>query len=62
MCGINGYILNSEPTRSNLISLMNDEIIHRGPDDDGVHIDLICNKYIGYNKSVIVCLNTFDLI
>ena len=47
MCGINGYILNNKPTRSNLISLMNDKIIHRGPDDDGVHKDVISNKYIG---------------
>ena len=47
MCGINGYILNNEPTRSNLISLMNDKIIHRGPDDYGVHKDVISNKYIG---------------
>ena len=47
MCGINGYILNTVPTSSNLISLMNDEIIHRGPDDDGVYKDVINDKHVG---------------
>lgn len=47
MCGINGYVLCSEPNRSDLVSLMNDKIIHRGPDDDGVYRDLIRGKHIG---------------
>jgi asparagine synthase (glutamine-hydrolysing) len=41
MCGINGIFSNSftpEELKQN-ISLMNDAIIHRGPDSDGVYID-----------------------
>jgi asparagine synthase (glutamine-hydrolysing) len=38
VCGINGYIGNRTNVK-NLITTMNDSIIHRGPDDDGVFID-----------------------
>ena len=39
MCGINGYISNQETALTELqqhITVMNNMIIHRGPDDDGV--------------------------
>ncbi|MDF0718788.1 asparagine synthase (glutamine-hydrolyzing) [Kaistella sp. PBT33-4] len=37
MCGINGIIINTNnETLSTKIGRMNDRIIHRGPDDDGV--------------------------
>ena len=42
MCGINGFIVNGKEERPILeaqIGAMNDSIIHRGPDDDGVFID-----------------------
>lgn len=41
MCGINGYISFNNKSENELrqqISLMNDLIIHRGPDDDGIFI------------------------
>ena len=40
MCGINGYITHNKQYDVNqTISIMNDFIIHRGPDDCGVFID-----------------------
>ena len=42
MCGINGLIslqLESQEQLKSYITQMNDLIIHRGPDDDGVFID-----------------------
>ena len=42
MCGINGFIIDgtvSRPTLEEQIQAMNDSIIHRGPDDDGVFIE-----------------------
>ena len=39
MGGINGFILGSDQYNRELINLMNDEIIHRGPDDSGIFID-----------------------
>ena len=42
MCGINGFISSKEEQEIQLksdIALMNDMIIHRGPDDDGIFID-----------------------
>ena len=43
MCGINGFISSSKKTIQD-IKRMNDAILHRGPDDDGVY--LIMNKYL----------------
>ena len=40
MCGINGIILDSHSENDFLkrtIHQMNDEILHRGPDSDGVY-------------------------
>jgi len=42
MCGINGFIALEKSDPKNLaaeIALMNDLIVHRGPDDDGVFIE-----------------------
>ncbi|GGG42619.1 asparagine synthetase B [Croceivirga lutea] len=42
MCGINGLISSaaiSKETISNHLEKMNNAIIHRGPDDDGVYVD-----------------------
>ena len=38
MCGINGIVSKSDQINArNIVSQMNDEIIHRGPDDDGLY-------------------------
>jgi len=42
MCGINGFVSknNLETTAINgIIEIMNNEIIHRGPDQDGFFIE-----------------------
>jgi asparagine synthase (glutamine-hydrolysing) len=39
MCGIAGYILNEGPATSRRVQLMCQEIRHRGPDDEGLHVD-----------------------
>lgn len=38
MCGINGFVSNSKKNIQDLI-IMNNEIIHRGPDDDGLFFE-----------------------
>tara|TARA_X000000950_G_C13915862_1_gene660976 strand:+ start:4587 stop:6467 length:1881 start_codon:yes stop_codon:yes gene_type:complete len=59
MCGINGYILNSDQEESDLISMMNNNIIHRGPDDFGQFKDVISGKKIalGMRRLSIIDLN-----
>jgi len=50
MCGINGFIKpinNSETEIKNTLSLMNDLIIHRGPDEDGFYTYSDANRSIG---------------
>jgi len=46
MCGINGYILNSDQKESDQISMMNNNIIHRGPDDSGHYNEIVAGKNI----------------
>ena len=46
MCGINGYILNSNQEESDQISMMNNKIIHRGPDDSGHYKEIVGGKNI----------------
>lgn len=46
MCGINGYILNSDQKESDQISMMNNNIIHRGPDDSGHYNETVAGKNI----------------
>ena len=59
MCGINGFvdINNLEPDLlERRISVMNDKIIHRGPDEDG---ELVYgNTAIGMRRLSIIDLNT----
>ena len=47
MCGINGFILANNQHNTEVINLMNNEIIHRGPDDSGHYIDIVGSKHIG---------------
>jgi|688.fasta_scaffold10769_5 asparagine synthase (glutamine-hydrolysing) len=43
MCGICGYIRKGDKVyRENIVALMNQEILHRGPDDDGFFSDEYC--------------------
>jgi asparagine synthase (glutamine-hydrolysing) len=43
MCGICGFIeIENKDYRDNVVALMNQEIIHRGPDDDGFYSDDYC--------------------
>ena len=43
MCGICGFIeIENKQYRENVVSLMNREIYHRGPDDDGIYSDDNC--------------------
>lgn len=38
MCGING-IISKEKNKDKLIKEMNNRIIHRGPDAEGIYVD-----------------------
>lgn len=49
MCGINGIIFkNPERKVESLIQLMNNSIIHRGPDDSGIYIDETPDFALGF--------------
>src|SRR5215831_6493588 len=56
MCGIAGFILNNRPAPPGLVKAMCDEIRHRGPDDEGFHIDGGCA--IGMRRLSIIDLTT----
>ena len=44
MCGISGFIaFGNKDYRDNIVALMNKEIFHRGPDDDGFYSDDYCS-------------------
>lgn len=61
MCGINGvYSSTKDKQLFRIVSQMNDDIIHRGPDDDGVYEELN-NDYsiaMGMRRLSIIDLNT----
>ena len=61
MCGINGIISkNSKINIETIIKKMNDKIIHRGPDDDGVYLfnnDDDYNVGIGMRRLSIIDVN-----
>ena len=61
MCGINGiYSSTKDEQLFRIVSQMNDDIIHRGPDDDGVYEELN-NDYsiaMGMRRLSIIDLNT----
>ena len=51
MCGING-IISKEKNKDKLIKEMNNRIIHRGPDAEGIYVDDITLKDMCYAKAV----------
>ena len=63
MCGINGIITTSQHTKAALqskIVLMNDKIVHRGPDDDGTFLEISnsVNIAMGMRRLAIIDLNS----
>ena len=63
MCGINGIITTSQHTKASLqskIILMNDKIVHRGPDDDGTFLEISnsVNIAMGMRRLAIIDLNS----
>ncbi|MFT3705708.1 MAG: asparagine synthase (glutamine-hydrolyzing) [Agriterribacter sp.] len=62
MCGINGIITsaNSRDIAEKQIAAMNDSIVHRGPDDDGIFLDVNGDKSIalGMRRLSIIDLST----
>jgi len=62
MCGINGIITgaNSRDIAEKQIAAMNDSIVHRGPDDDGIFLDVDGDKSIafGMRRLSIIDLST----
>lgn len=63
MCGINGVIYTDKIDPNQLksdIAIMNDLIIHRGPDDDGIyyHTSKDCSLAMGMRRLSIIDLNS----
>lgn len=63
MCGINGFITYTNTDTSLLtkqLNQMNGEIVHRGPDDDGVYTDCNTNSSVamGMRRLSIIDLNS----
>ena len=56
MCGIAGFVHLERPAGRELISAMLDDIRHRGPDDEGYHLD--GTAAIGMRRLSIIDLNT----
>ena len=56
MCGIAGFVRLDQPAQPSLVQAMCDEIRHRGPDDEGVHVDGGCG--IGMRRLSIIDLST----
>ena len=56
MCGIAGFYLHHVPACEAQVRLMCDQIRHRGPDDEGFHVDGGCA--IGMRRLSIIDLNT----
>jgi asparagine synthase (glutamine-hydrolysing) len=56
MCGIAGFVLREQRAQVPLIRAMCDEIRHRGPDDEGFHVDGGCA--IGMRRLSIIDLST----
>ena len=55
MCGING-IISKRKDKEKIIKEMNNKIIHRGPDNEGIYID--DNIALGHRRLSIIDLNT----
>lgn len=47
MCGINGIISRQHNNTHTLLNLMNNQIVHRGPDDDGFYEDKLADYTVG---------------
>lgn len=61
MCGINGIFSNDKSLFPNqLIDIMNGEILHRGPDEGGVYVDIYNDSFVamGMRRLSIIDLNT----
>jgi asparagine synthase (glutamine-hydrolysing) len=56
MCGIAGYFLRDGAANFSTVKTMCDTIAHRGPDDEGFHVDGPCA--IGMRRLSIIDLNT----
>jgi asparagine synthase (glutamine-hydrolysing) len=56
MCGIAGYVLRDNRANASIVGAMCDQIRHRGPDDEGIHVDGCCG--IGMRRLSIIDLNT----
>src|ERR1700687_5832245 len=56
MCGIAGIFLKNRAARLEVVKGMCDQIRHRGPDDEGFHVDGRCA--IGMRRLSIIDLNT----
>jgi asparagine synthase (glutamine-hydrolysing) len=56
MCGIAGFYLFKQPASSGLVKAMCDQIIHRGPDDEGFYVDGGCA--IGMRRLSIIDLSS----
>ena len=56
MCGIAGFVLLDQPAQPARVQAMCDRIRHRGPDDEGIHVDRNCA--IGMRRLSIIDLST----
>src|SRR5499425_3276636 len=56
MCGIAGFVTPDRLASRDLIRAMCDDIRHRGPDDEGFHLD--CGAAIGMRRLSIIDLST----
>src|SRR3954470_4108725 len=56
MCGIAGFLLRNREAGAAAVKAMCDQIRHRGPDDEGIHIDGGCG--IGMRRLSIIDLST----
>jgi asparagine synthase (glutamine-hydrolysing) len=56
MCGIAGFVLLDQKAQPSMIRAMCGEISHRGPDDEGIHVDGGCA--IGMRRLAIIDLST----
>ena len=56
MCGISLIVnKNDEPVNLNELSQMNRKVLHRGPDDDGIHVEK--NLGFGFQRLSIIDLS-----
>ncbi len=56
MCGIAGYLLRNRPAQLSTVKTMCDQVRHRGPDDEGFHVEGPCA--IGMRRLSIIDLET----